>query len=103
MSLPFRGKGRLSNTPVPFSLTRQTRSSPANTQKETLPKVLNQSVKLNIKRFPESFRFQISDYELNELKLNKEQSNRLRSQYVTSSSHGGRRYLPYVFSVSEAY
>ena len=61
-------------------------------------KVLNQSVKRNIERFPESFRFQISEYDLNELKLNKEQSNRLRSQFVTSSSHGGRRYLPYVFT-----
>ncbi len=28
----------------------------------------------------------------------KEQSTRLRSQFVTSSSHGGRRYLPYVFT-----
>ncbi len=61
-------------------------------------KVLNQSVKRNIERFPESFRFQISEYDLNELNLNKEQSTRLRSQIVTSSSHGGRRYLPYVFT-----
>ena len=48
-------------------------------------KVLNQSVKRNIERFPESFRFQISEYDLNELNFNKEQPNRLRSQFVTSS------------------
>ena len=48
-------------------------------------KVLNQAVKRNIQRFPESFCFQL--YE-NEISI-------LRSQFVTSSSrHGGRRYLP---------
>ena len=61
-------------------------------------KVLNQSVKRNIERFPESFRFQISEYDLNELNLNKEQPTRLRSQIVTSSTHGGRRYLPYAYT-----
>lgn len=61
-------------------------------------KVLNQSVKRNIERFPESFRFQISEYDLNELNFNKEQPTRLRSQIVTSSTHGGRRYLPYAYT-----
>ena len=43
----------------------------------------------NIARFPEAFRFQ----------LTKEESKNLRSQFVTSSGvHGGRRYLPYVFT-----
>jgi hypothetical protein len=64
-------------------------------------KVFNQSVKRNIKRFPEKFRFQ----------LTKEEYENLRSQIVTSSSeeslrfqtgtlknHGGRRYMPYVFT-----
>ena len=53
-------------------------------------KVLNQAVKRNIERFPESFRFQLVRKEYNELLL--------RSQSVTSSSHGGRRYLPFVFT-----
>ena len=61
-------------------------------------KVLNQSVKRNIERFPESFLFQVSEYALNELNLNKEQPTRLRSQIVTSSTHGGRRYLPYAYT-----
>ncbi|MCH8533876.1 MAG: ORF6N domain-containing protein [Flavobacteriaceae bacterium] len=52
-------------------------------------KVLNQAVKRNIDRFPDSFRFQLTDIEFNDLK----------SQSVTSSSsHGGRRYLPFVFT-----
>ena len=53
-------------------------------------KVFNQAVKRNIDRFPENFRFQLT---------NSEYEN-LRSQIVTSSlsSHGGRRYMPYVFT-----
>lgn len=50
-------------------------------------KVLNQAVKRHIERFPEDFMFQ----------LNEEEAEILRSQNVTSS-HGGRRYLPYVFT-----
>jgi hypothetical protein len=53
-------------------------------------RVLNQAVKRNIERFPEDFMFQISKCELNE---------DLKSQIVISSSeHGGRRKLPYVFT-----
>lgn len=53
-------------------------------------KVFNQAVKRNIKRFPELFRFQLTEKEF----------NNLRSQSVTSSlnTHGGRRYMPYVFT-----
>lgn len=53
-------------------------------------KVFNQAVKRNINRFPESFRFQ----------LTKEEFQNLRSQFETSSlnKHGGRRYMPYVFT-----
>jgi hypothetical protein len=52
-------------------------------------KALNQTVKRNLERFPESFRFQLSEYEM----------QNLRSQIVTSSEiHGGRRYLPFVFT-----
>ena len=51
-------------------------------------KVFNQAVKRNIERFPERFRFQLSEDEF----------QNLRSQFVTSSEHGGRRYLPYAFT-----
>lgn len=52
-------------------------------------KVFNQAVKRNISRFPDEFRFQLTE----------EEFNHLRSQTVTSKSeHGGRRYLPYVFT-----
>lgn len=51
-------------------------------------KALNQAVKRNKERFPEHYRFQLTD---DELLL-------LRSQFVTSKGQGGRRYLPYVFT-----
>ena len=52
-------------------------------------KVLNQAIKRNLDRFPEDFMFQLSE---NEYKI-------LRSQIVTSRiKHGGRRYLPLVFT-----
>jgi phage regulator Rha-like protein len=59
---------------------------------------LNQAVKRNIQRFPSDFMFQLTQAEY----------ENLRSQFVISSSksqditsknrHGGRRYLPYVFT-----
>ena len=50
---------------------------------------LNEQVKRNISRFPSDFMFQLSS----------EEADNLRSQFATSSSgHGGRRYLPYVFT-----
>ena len=52
-------------------------------------KVLNQAVKRNIDRFPDTFRFQLTEKEF----------DTLRSQSVTSSlSHGGRRYMPFAFT-----
>ena len=56
-------------------------------------RALNQAVKRNIARFPEIFRFQITE----------EEYENLKSQFVISSledegAHGGRRYLPYVFT-----
>lgn len=48
-------------------------------------KALVQTVKRNLARFPEDFMFQ----------LNKEEFDILRSQIVTSSEWGGRRYPPY--------
>ena len=51
---------------------------------------LNESVKRNIGRFPESFCFQMT----------KEEYNCLKSQIATSNSEGrgGRRKLPYCFT-----
>lgn len=52
-------------------------------------KRLNERVKRNPQRFPESFCFQ----------LTKEEFDHLRSQNATSGGeYGGRRYLPYVFT-----
>jgi hypothetical protein len=51
-------------------------------------RIFNQAVKRNLSRFPEKYRFQLTDKEF----------DNLRSQIVISSEHGGRRYLPYVFT-----
>ena len=51
-------------------------------------KRLNEAVKRNQQRFPADFAFQ----------LTREELVNLRSQIATSSSHGGRRYLPYAFT-----
>jgi len=53
-------------------------------------KVLNQSVKRNSDRFPPDFCFQITKSEFENLIL--------KSQIVTSSSHGGIRKMPYAFT-----
>ena len=50
---------------------------------------LVRAVKRNIARFPEDFMFQLSPEEV----------ANLRSQTgISSSGHGGRRYLPYAFT-----
>ena len=51
-------------------------------------KVLLQAVKRNLDRFPADFMFQLTNQEFRDL----------RSQIVTSSEWGGRRYSPYAFS-----
>ncbi|WP_206214626.1 ORF6N domain-containing protein, partial [Adlercreutzia sp. ZJ242] len=52
-------------------------------------KVFNQAVRRNVKRFPDRFRFQ----------LTQEEAESLRSQAVTSNGgRDGRRYLPYAFT-----
>jgi len=54
-------------------------------------KRLNEQVTRNKNRFPEKFMFQLSEDEY----------DNLRSQFATSSEesqHGGRRYMPYVFT-----
>ncbi len=61
-------------------------------------KVLNQAVKRNIDRFPLSFRFQLTELEFAEYQKLQIMSLNLKSQIVTSSEHGGRRYLPYAFT-----
>ena len=51
-------------------------------------KAFNQAVGRNKERFPEEFRFQLSE----------EEFDSLRSQIVTSNTRGGRRYRPYMFT-----
>jgi hypothetical protein len=51
-------------------------------------KRLNEQYRRNRKRFPGDFAFQLTAGE----------TDCLRSQIATSSSHGGRRYRPYVFT-----
>ena len=57
---------------------------------EVETKVLNQSVKRNIQRFPKHFMFQLTREEYEALKV--------KSQIVTSPKGGGRQYFPYVFT-----
>ena len=54
---------------------------------EVPTKALKQAVKRNIDIFPEHFMFELSE----------EEYKNLRSQFVTSS-WGGQRYLPFVFT-----
>lgn len=61
---------------------------------EVSVKRLNEQVKRNIERFPNDFMFQLTE----------EEYEKLKSQIATSSSeHGGRRYLPYVFTEQGLY
>ena len=56
---------------------------------EVETKVLNQSVRRNIERFPNDFMFQ----------LTRDEDKCLRSQFVTSNiGRGGKRYLPFAFT-----
>lgn len=72
-------------------------------------RALNQAVKRNIERFPDDFMFQLTENEWDNLQSQMESANlisqndtlkdeNLKSQFVMSSSHGGRRKLPYVFT-----
>lgn len=95
-------------------------------------RIFNQAVKRNIERFPQEFRFQLTEEECENLRsqfvtssdagdlrfpngtsrlrsqivtlnVSSDQGSQnvtpvLRSQNATSSGHGGRRYLPYVFT-----
>ena len=55
-------------------------------------KVLKQTVRRNLDRFPEDFMFELSEQEHNSLIIS------LRSQIVTSNERGGRRYMPFAFT-----
>ena len=75
-------------------------------------RVLNQAVKRNIERFPETFRFQLTEDETNELVANcdrfgfwnpSKSTTNSRSQNVTLNQSGAKRgqnikYLPYAFT-----
>ena len=60
-------------------------------------KRLNEQLKRNRPRFPDDFAFQLTVQEFTNLKSQIATSS-LRSQFVTSSSHGGKRKLPWVFT-----
>ena len=55
-------------------------------------KVLKQTVRRNLDRFPEDFMFELTEQEHNSLIIS------LRSQIVISNDRGGRRYLPFAFT-----
>jgi hypothetical protein len=67
-------------------------------------RVLNQAVNRNIERFPQSFRFQLTQEEYDKLRLqivtSLEYGKSLRSQIVTLENGRGKhtKYLPYVFT-----
>lgn len=74
----IRGKQVMLDSDVAFLFDYQT-------------KELNRNVKNNIERFPENYCFRLTEQEYEFLRCN----------FFTSSnnnSHGGRRYLPYVFT-----
>jgi len=70
---------------------------------EVETKVLNQAVKRNENRFPDDFRFQLSEAEYQNLRsqiVTSSEQNSLRSQSVTLESNRGKhtKYLPYAFT-----
>ena len=60
-------------------------------------KRLNEQLKRNRPRFPDDFAFQLTGQEFTNLKSQIATSS-LSSQFGTSSSHGGKRKLPWVFT-----
>ena len=60
-------------------------------------KRLNQQLRRNRSRFPADFAFQLTVEEVTNLRLQFATSS-LTSQITTSKKHGGRRYLPWVFT-----
>jgi ORF6N domain-containing protein len=64
---------------------------------EVATRRLNEQLRRNRNRFPQDFAFQLTAEEFRNLKSQFATSS-LRSQFVTSSSHGGKRKLPWVFT-----
>ena len=60
-------------------------------------KRLNEQVKRNISRFPNDFAFRTSPAEWKKLQTSLTHLN-LKSQFATSSSHGGSRRAPWAFT-----
>ena len=68
----------------------------------------NQAIKRNRHRFPDDFSFQLTEKEYLDLRSQTaisslqttdfEHNPNLKSHFVITSSHGGRRYLPWVFT-----
>ena len=54
----------------------------------TETKALKQSVRRNLRRFPDDFMFE----------LTRDEYSALRSQTVTSNARGGTRYMPFAFT-----
>jgi hypothetical protein len=66
---------------------------------EVEARVLNQSVKRNLRRFPEDFMFQLSLEEWEKLRLELAESPNMSSQFVmTYSNKRALRYIPFAFS-----
>jgi hypothetical protein len=65
-------------------------------------KRLNEQIKRNRERFPADFAFRLTAKEMENLRSQIATGSQfrtiLRSQNATSSSHGGRRYLPWAFT-----
>ena len=63
-------------------------------------KVLNQAVKRNIKRFPPDFMFQLTSEEFEQINVQHESEDFLRSQFVTLKTGRGRhtKFLPYALN-----
>lgn len=55
-------------------------------------RVLKQTVRRNLERFPEDFMFEMTENEYNLLIIS------LTSQIVISNERGGRRYMPFAFT-----
>lgn len=55
-------------------------------------KVLKQTVRRNLDRFPEDFMFELTEQEHNSLIIS------LRSQIASSKERGGRRHMPFAFT-----
>ena len=68
-------------------------------------KAFNQAIKRNAARFPADFLFRLTAEEWTAVRpqIATVKGSDLRSQTVTSSSHGGRRYAPLVFTAHGAH